>query len=426
MDELEHLRDLRAGLPPARAVARAYARGRLLARVEEGECTRPRRRLAWLGARPRLLAVASFAGAVGLGVLALGAFNSGGQVESAAAKVLHETATVAATADVGLPAPGSGELLYAKTRNLGLWSWDAEGKFVAADSRADGSEVFTAVVSTELETWTSADGTRRVRETLGAFRFPADAERSRWEAAGSPLPGKFDPNAEAAHAKAFGHVLREGGRVLELRRGVVDLELANRHGSGTAEAQLPDTADLPTESNALRRAVHGGAFSPIVIPVGGDASAAPPADPKTLDTEETIFGLWTILSRSTIAPTRAALRAAAFDALAEMPGIELSHSATDLAGRTGEAIRYPTEDSGLRHELIFDSASSRALGQRTVLIDPARGFAKADLSAGTVVDETAYVESAIVDSISETPTGGEVGRSTGNTGPSYRNGGEGS
>lgn len=404
MDEMQRLRELRAGLPPARPAARAYARGRLVARVEEGERERPRRHFAWLGSRPRLLAAAGLATALVVASVAFGAFSGDGRVEPAVAEVLRQTASVAATADISPETPGPGQLLYARTRSLGLWSWSVDGRFVGLGTLADGTEPFRAIVSTEVETWTSADGMERVRETLGEIEIPSTDERNRWEAAGSPLPGKFDPGAEAAHADAFGYLHATGGRILELRRGVVDLELGRR--PDLPEARLPDASTLPTEPRALRRAVRDGEFA-TRLQLRSDGSEGEAgevfADPTPLNTEETIFGIWGILSRSTFVPTSTAVRAAAFAALAEMPGIELKQDVTDLSGRSGDAISYLGEDSGLRHELIFDPVTSRALAERSILIDPRRSYVPAELPAGTVVSEVDYLESSLVDAGREAP-----------------------
>ncbi len=118
-----------------------------------------------------------------------------------------------------------------------------------------------------------------------------------------------------------------------------------------------------------------------------------PGEP--LGARETIEDLGGLLSHPNASP---ALRAAAFNALAELPAVELRRDATDLVGRTGDAISY-SQGHGFRIELIFDPETSMFLGERIVLVDPGqdpvewRGY-----EAGLTLRDVAYLQSAVVDS----------------------------
>ncbi len=85
-----------------------------------------------------------------------------------------------------------------------------------------------------------------------------------------------------------------------------------------------------------------------------------------MNVEETIEALFSILSNPSATPK---LRAATFDTLAEMPGIEVKTHATDLAVRKGDAIVFDDKD-GFEDEYIFDPDTTAVLGERSVLVHP--------------------------------------------------------
>jgi hypothetical protein len=172
---------------------------------------------------------------------------------------------------------------------------------------------------------------------------------------------------------------------------VIDIELPKPpEGRGPGpNFGFPDTSGLPTEPEALRLAIQNHP-----LPGTGNRPGG-----KPLDTEETILGLWGILQQPVIAPE---LRAAVFNALAELPGIELDRDATDLVGRPGYAISFFDQASGLRGEYIFDPDTSAILGERIVLADPGRSSSNEGLPAGLTIRENAYLQAGVVDSTTET------------------------
>jgi hypothetical protein len=377
MDDLSLLHSFRAedgdGDPGARAAAwRALeARFELASPPPSPRPARPPRRglLALAGAATVAAVVAGFL-----------VLSSGPAAEPAAAEVLHATATIAAESPAVLPGPG--EFLYTKTTALEFEGWTrGRGPSYGATTALPGA--FAALVPTEREFWISPEGAGRSREVLGTPQFLTSAEQSRWEQAGSPLPSPFEPSTRPPH-------VGDGARVLESRRGVLDIELPIQEGFGP-NFGFPGLGALPTEPEALRLAVQNRELAGF----GNEHGGKPAAEP--LDTEETFGELWSILSQPNASPP---LRAAAFDAMAELPGIELDRDATDLIGRSGYAIVYK-DQHGLRNEYVFDPETSTVLGLRTVLLNPERSPMWEQIPAGTALRDVAYLRSGVVDSTGE-------------------------
>ena len=91
-----------------------------------------------------------------------------------------------------------------------------------------------------------------------------------------------------------------------------------------------------------------------------------------------------------------ALRAAAFNALAEIPGIGFERDVADAAGRRGDAIGWARE-RGFGRRFIFDPRTSKILAEAEMIFNAkAAGYPR--VPDGTVFRETAYLQSGIVDS----------------------------
>lgn len=387
MNEMELLRELRAGLPPARVEARARARGRLVARVELEARPRPRRRFAWPSRRLRLVTVAAFAAVIAAAVVALGVFSSGSRVESAAAEALRQIATVAEGSNTpGLPAPAPGQFLYTKAKVVQLQGWMPHGH----QGTKDEPRVFTphvddpypqALVPTVVEKWTAPDGTIHQRETLGQVRFFSAANQRRWEAAGSPPPWSFDPRWGDATRDSSGQLVKD----FETRKWAPDVS-------------FPDPSLLPTDPKQLRLAVeHGQVRPPWVLDLDmvqlGKSSSEEEVE---LGHWETIEKLFEILEKPTTTP---ALRAAAFNALAEIPGITLDRDVTDVSGRHAEAIVFVGE-GGIRSDFSFDPATAELLAKGETVVNP-KAIDRA-VPVGTPFRQIAFLEAGIVDSTGET------------------------
>lgn len=387
MDEIALLRALAPGAESPDATARTAALQALEARFDLASATpssppvRARRR----GFLP--LVAAGATAAVVAGILLVG---SGPSAEPAAAQALKQTATVAAGSNVPAQAPpGPGQLLYVKTKLVELQGWlpDGPGMGPRANPRYFTTKVPlvhpdapAALVPTSREFWISRDGAARTRETLGRVDFLSPADQSRWEDAGSPPPFSFDPDEHRVRRDGSGRPLKE---FASSQAGGVFLNYG----------VFPDLSELPTEPEALRRAVErsGGGEAPVTAIGAGALQAA-----RRFDTIERLI---TILTRPTASP---ALRAAAFNAFAEIPGTELERDVTDVAGRRGDAIAWEAEaDSGFRREFIFDPRTSRVLADAQVLAGKAAD--EYGVPAGTVFRETAYLQSGVVDSSRERP-----------------------
>ena len=303
--------------------------------------------------------------------------------QTAVAATLRQTgAAAAASASEVEASPAPGQFLYTKTKVVQLEGWlpKGHGKGSKKNPRyfvpiSDPSARY-ALVPTVKEVWTAPDGRTRVREALGRIDFLSSADQRRWEAAGSPPPFAFDPSEhDVAHDSS--------GRLLK--------DYASRSFRGRHEfSYMSRLSQLPTEPEALRLAVENRRG-------GGTPLDPSPAD--SLRGGATVERLLEILSEPTASP---ALRAAAFGALAEIPGIGFERGVADAAGRRGDAIAW-VRDRGFGRRFIFDPHTSKLLAQAEMIFGPP-STGEHGVPAGTVFRETAYLESGIVDSMHERPT----------------------
>jgi hypothetical protein len=393
MDDIALLRAL-----PPEAESPDAARAEALVALEAsfhgsagGAMARPAR-----GRRRGLFALAGTGAvaAIAAGVLVV---SSGPSAEPAAAAVLHHTAGIAAAASDQTGMPGPGQFAYAKVERKELQEW-VPGSVAATDGGVIPAlkGAFHSLNTWQEEEWRSADGTERSRWVMADPQFFSAAEKSRWEAAGSPSPLEADKSGFP------------GANILELRPGVMDVEYAGG-------AKPINLSALPTEAKALREALEAGEVPGLS---GGPETVGGPITSGQVTAE-----LWFILDQPDATPQ---LRAAAFGALAEMPGIEVDEDATDAVGRSGTALslegseskKYGFFNSGLRVEYIFDPKTSEVLGNREVITDPAVA-SKLGIPVGTALREAAYLGSGIVDSTQEEP-GERGGEPVARTGPIVR------
>ncbi len=359
---------------------------------------------AWRRRAPRLaLGGASALAAIVAAVLLLA---SGPTAEPAAAEILHRVAAIASATDAPAALPGAGQFLYKKFKRVELEGWipvnsaGADEPLGMIGGVLHRPDAFNALMPTTQEEWLAPDGAGRLRQVAGTPRFFTRDERSRWEAAGSPLPGQFDPEYQQKYkATAFPDAL-------ELRRGVVDTEHPKLKGF-----HFPDTSSLPTEPEALLHAVESNQIS-----VSGFNLMFPSA--RHLDSKQASAELINILVEGE--PLRPQLRAAIFDALAELPGIEVDTHATDSLGRQGYAISSIDPKTGGGEEFIFDPDTSEILAQRSFIGDPAGNPWLKGVPAGTTIRETDYLATAVVDSIHETAAEAEGTGPAATTDPTYR------
>ncbi len=305
--------------------------------------------------------------------------------QAAIAANLRQAAIAAEASDDQVEAPPApGQFLYAKTMEVHLEAWDPDGP--ASGSRTKpryftdrqlGSKgnAMPALVPTLKEVWTATDGTTRERETLGRVDFLSSVDQERWEEAGSPPPFAYDPDEH--------HVGRDGsGRPVK--------EYASKAFRGRHEfTYMSRLSRLPTEPEALRLAIENRR--------GGRS----PVDPSPADSPRggaTVERLLEILSEPIASP---ALRAAAFNALAEIPGIGFERDVADVAGRRGDAIGWVRE-RGFGRRFIFDPHTGKVLAEAEMILGP-KAIDEYGAPAGTPFRETAYLRSGIVDSTHGVP-----------------------
>lgn len=272
--------------------------------------------------------------------------------------------------------PAAGQLLYTRTKVVELQGWEPDGpgtgsrerpRHFTANLLGPEGNALPALVPTTKEVWTAADGKTRVRETLGRIEFLSATDQRRWEEAGSPPPFAYDPSEHAVQRDDAGQLVKDYD----------SRSWRGRH----AFSNVPKLAKLPTEPDALRLTIErrppGGAPSPAGSRRGG----------------VTAERLMEILTEPITSPE---LRAAAFDALAEMPGIGLERGVADAAGRRGDALTWP-QDRGFGRKLIFDPRTSKILARAETIFDPP-STTEYGVPPGTAFRQTAYLRSAIVDS----------------------------
>lgn len=388
MDEIALLRVLASGAESPEAAARAAALQALEARFERASAApsappvRTRRRSVFA------LAGAGAMAAIVAGILVV---SSGPSAELAAAKVLRHAATVAAASDSLAEAPpGPGQFLYTKTKVVQLQGWlpKGDGKGPKTNPRyfvpiSDPNARY-ALVPTLKEVWTARDGATRERETLGRVDFFSDADQRRWEDEGSPPPFAYDPDEHDVRRDSSGRLVK-------------DFESLSWRGSREF-SYVRKLSKLPTEPEALRRVLEHR-------PAPGQPRVRV-LDPSPADSfrgRSTIEGLMNILSEPITSP---ALRAAAFNALAEIPGIELERNVTDVAGRRGDAIWFA--ERGFGRQFIFDPRTSKILAEAEMIFN-AKAAGYPWVPDDTVFREIAYLQSGIVDSTRETASGADGG-----------------
>lgn len=302
--------------------------------------------------------VVAAAGAAAAAVLLISPASSPVTPASAAAAAL--TRAGIAAADEPTLTLGPGQYLYSETKQLSL--------FTAATAVPAGSAQVPAITQMTPETeqqWQAADGSGRQLITYdGPSQFATPASEQAWIQAGKPA---IVPPSSGQSSSTF---------------------------SGAPDPP-PNYSNLPTDPAALLNAIETGTTG---LPQA-DVNRLAPSDPTA------VFDMAVqILSQPGTGST-AALRAALYQIIAGLPGIELLGQATDHSGRSGTQIAGPA-DAGTRIEIIIDPTNGALLEQAWVITDPTALPPKFQLgdTAGQEVDWTDYLGSGVVNSTSATPT----------------------
>jgi hypothetical protein len=186
------------------------------------------------------------------------------------------------------------------------------------------------------EVWVGPKG-GRVRSTTGTPRFLSERDRRNWIAAGRPEI--------------------EGGRNFDLP---IPREKRNA---------------LPSDPDAL--------FDELEDSSRGHSEG----------TYREMFTLAADAFRATnITP---ALRAALYEVVAQIPGVELIGPVKDPVGRPGVAVAMDHPNQGTRHTLVIDPDTGTMLSEQQVTLE--KNFYR--YPAGTVVGHSTYVVTAMVESV---------------------------
>jgi hypothetical protein len=307
------------------------------------------RRAAGTLARRRVLVPVAAATAIALAILVS---LPGGVGDHRAVAALDRVADTAASR----PRPALDRpYLYLKTRSTSL---------ERAKARGGSWRVYRSEVRGE---WVGERTSGRVRVVELPPRFIDPADRAAWRAAGGPRFQAWTYYSPSIFNGAHRPVVRS-------------------IPPGTSEDDLSDKAvlALPTEPAALLRRL---------LP---SARALPKRAPIAARMLEAIGG---VLRNPAATPE---LRAALYEAVKRIPGIEYLGEASDEIGRRGVAVGLTSSSSGnrLRYSLIFNPRTSEVLATEHEALDSPRStYAKPPVLTYTTV----YVSSGTAGSLSETP-----------------------
>jgi hypothetical protein len=277
-----------------------------------------------------------------------------GAPTSAAAAVLAHLSKVAADQPAAAALPAS-QYEYTASVGMNLISRVYENDELPGSPTTSGppKQTFSVYAPVTRQVWIATDGSGRLEQSYGTPSFLTPADRAAWVSDGSPdvVPASSDVDS------------------IEPKGALV----------------APDLSNLPTNPGTLLAGIEARTV--------GSSFGAPAGAAGTFE----IIG---DLLRETDASPR--LRAALYQAAAQMPGVTLIGTVTDAAGRSGTAVAYAS--NGEQNELIFDPTTSVLLGEATVVTDPTQ-LCRLDVSVGTVLYETSYVASGVVNSTSDVPEG---------------------
>ena len=303
--------------------------------------------------RVRIVAGVGLVG-VAAAVVAVVVPGSPGTPANAAAATLTRLARVAADQPPASPLP-AGDYLYTASVGVELISQVHDQQPTPGASGPSGAaqQTFSVLAPVTRQVWIAADGSGRLLQSYGTPSFLTPTDRAAWVADGEPAVLQPSSNVDSLEAK-----------------GAL---------SG------PNLAGLPTDPTALLADIEARKVE--------DAPAG----------ESYTFKIVGDLLRETDASP--ALRAALYKAAAEIPGVALVGTVSDAVGRSGTAVAYT--GNGERDELIFDPTTSALLGEEVVVTDPSQ-LCQLDVSVGTVISETSYVTTGVVNSTSDVPAGTSI------------------
>jgi hypothetical protein len=213
----------------------------------------------------------------------------------------------------------------------------------------DGPRSYCYFLPESRQIWIGWDGSGRVLETFGSPSFLSPTDRSNWENVGSPTL------AIPPSDTTFG---------------------PNTLSVGPAGLSLLSTDPRTLAAQLLAGKLEG-------VPQGAG---------------EEFIQIGDLLRETDASP---ALRSAAFQVAATIPGVVLLGQVSDHAGRIG--IGLASTFKGVRNELIFDPSTTALIGEQGF----AEGTAGPDglVPLGTVMNWSVYLSAGVVSSLSSTPSG---------------------
>ena len=348
MDELDMVRSLGRDIPHPSDSAKQAARAALVAYVSATP-----RRLSWWPKAPRVSRARGLGLAAALGlvaILASGVVPFGPGPHDAAAAALGRIAAVAlTTADGGGPRSG-----YRHTVSDGA-------NLSGVTTNKAGTDSVWALVPVHREIWVKPDGSGRLIEQRSKAVWFSATDKAAWIAAGSPDVGddrstdtRFDPTPPGSDP------------------GTPQL-VPGSLGYADVDALPTDIDQLEAIIRTRAAANGGGATDAEVFAIAGDLLSETVATPR--------------------------LRAALYQIVARLDGVELMGSVTDHSGRTGVGVSLTDDDTSPggrgreRHVLIFDPNTSMLLERQTVQLSRMDGISA---EPPVTIGYTTYLTSEIV------------------------------
>jgi hypothetical protein len=260
--------------------------------------------------RPVRLALAGAAGAALLGVIVSALPGRDGDASPEAANALQSVATLAA-ADAAPVAPS--DIIYYR------WEHADTGGSEGAGGPYGWLQPAT------IEQWVAPDGSGRVRTVTRGPEFGGPRDERRWRQSGAPDLGGAGVSDRTFGADGLTGVPYEGA--------------------------LPPVRDLPEDPGQLLELFESkaGDFEPANVKVFEYATS--------------------VLLHAGASP---ALRAALYEAVAEIEGVSLTGEVRDPLGRRGVGVSIESDYSGspTRYTLIFDPETSQPLANTEDLLEP--------------------------------------------------------
>ena len=309
------------------------------------------------GARQRIGRPGVLIGAVAIVVLAVALVvqllpGSGPNAVSEADAALSQAATAAAARPPGVT-PRSGQYLYYETTQL------IQGLGPPAPK---GVRQFLFEATQTVQTWVTRHGAGRQRIVIGPSRLVFPADRAAWEAAGSP--SGFHP---VGSDTSYPSTQQPIGGPLVVEHGQYYLSYLN-------------SSKFPTQPAALER------YMERYFKIRGENQSA-------------IFELAGTVLQVGASP---ALRAAIFDLIEHLHGVDLIGPVKDPMGRTGTGVAIHGKRN--RTILIFDPKTSAVLGEKVISTKSAT-FSGQVTPKGTVVYSETFGTTGVVNTTKTYPDG---------------------